>query len=175
MALEIMIAPATLTGINQRIKETHELKKYRPIVVLILKNGNGHYLVVQSAKNKDWWGFPQGGVNQGEDVIVAIFRELFEETRIERQHIKSIQYLGTNKIDIQNWENRDGFETGKVYHYFFLSGCEHYVPVIVQRKELSNYLWLTADEVQNQLSTVNTEKKDLLLRALSQAEKVNSS
>jgi 8-oxo-dGTP pyrophosphatase MutT (NUDIX family) len=46
------------------IREAHTKKEYRPVVVAVIKNINGHIIVVQSAKNKHEWYLPQGGIDQ---------------------------------------------------------------------------------------------------------------
>ncbi|AWD32668.1 RNA pyrophosphohydrolase [Candidatus Kinetoplastibacterium sorsogonicusi] len=68
---------------------------YRPNVGIILVN----------SKNKVFWGkrigeqswqFPQGGINNGESPIQAMYRELYEEIGLKSKHIK---ILGRTK----NW------------------------------------------------------------------------
>lgn len=55
---------------------------YRPCVGVMLVNGHGKVFVGKRIDNKegDWWQMPQGGMDDGEDVVTAGLRELAEET-----------------------------------------------------------------------------------------------
>ncbi|HTN14246.1 MAG TPA: RNA pyrophosphohydrolase [Sphingomonadaceae bacterium] len=57
---------------------------YRPCVGVMLVNGDGKAFVGRRIDNKegDAWQMPQGGMDDGEDVITAGLRELAEETGV---------------------------------------------------------------------------------------------
>lgn len=58
---------------------------YRPCVGVMLVDGSGRVFVGQriDAKEGDRWQMPQGGIDKGEDIPTAAFRELGEETGID--------------------------------------------------------------------------------------------
>ena len=57
---------------------------YRPCVGVMLVNAEGQVFVGRRIDNKegDWWQMPQGGVDEDEDLEIAVLRELAEETGI---------------------------------------------------------------------------------------------
>jgi putative (di)nucleoside polyphosphate hydrolase len=54
----------------------------------MLVNEEGRVFVGKriDTREGDWWQMPQGGVDPGEDLEVAAFRELEEETGIQSRH-----------------------------------------------------------------------------------------
>jgi len=57
---------------------------YRPCVGVMLVNEKGQAFIGKRIDNKegDWWQMPQGGMDDGEDVLAAALRELAEETGV---------------------------------------------------------------------------------------------
>lgn len=57
---------------------------YRPCVGVMLVNDRGEAFIGKRIDNKegDWWQMPQGGMDDGEDVLAAALRELAEETGV---------------------------------------------------------------------------------------------
>ena len=68
---------------------------YRPCVGVMLVNGQGRVFVGRRIDNRegDWWQMPQGGVDPGEDLKEAAFRELNEETGVEAEHVTIIKRI----------------------------------------------------------------------------------
>jgi putative (di)nucleoside polyphosphate hydrolase len=56
---------------------------YRPCVGIMLVNRDGQVFVGQRRDNhQDAWQMPQGGIDEGEAIIPAALRELWEETGV---------------------------------------------------------------------------------------------
>lgn len=60
---------------------------YRPNVGIILLNRHNQVFWGKRIREQAWQ-FPQGGINPGESPEQALFRELFEETGLQREHVK---------------------------------------------------------------------------------------
>jgi len=68
-------------------------KGYRPNVGIILCNDEGRVFWAKRM-GVDAWQFPQGGINENEDPENAMYRELWEETGLQKQHV---QILGRTR------------------------------------------------------------------------------
>ena len=59
---------------------------FRPNVGIVVANSRGQVLWARR-RGQTSWQFPQGGVQEGEAVDDALFRELHEEVGLERDHV----------------------------------------------------------------------------------------
>ena len=68
---------------------------YRPCVGTMMINAAGQAFVGKRIDNKegDWWQMPQGGVDDGEDLDEAMFRELGEESGVGRAHLEIVHRM----------------------------------------------------------------------------------
>ncbi len=68
---------------------------YRPCVGTMMINALGEVFVGKRIDNKegDWWQMPQGGVDDGEDMDEAMFRELAEETGVGSDLLEIVHRL----------------------------------------------------------------------------------
>jgi len=72
-----------------------DMLQYRPCVGVMLVNDEGKVFVGKRIDNKegDRWQMPQGGVDEGEDLDVAMLRELAEETGARPEHLEMLGRL----------------------------------------------------------------------------------
>ena len=62
---------------------------YRANVGIVITNDKDQVLLAKRYK-QDSWQLPQGGINQGETDVEALFRELNEEVGLESHHVSLI-------------------------------------------------------------------------------------
>ncbi|WP_268912529.1 bis(5'-nucleosyl)-tetraphosphatase [Lentilactobacillus sp. SPB1-3] len=103
-------------------------------IVYQIRNNMVCYLLLQSAVD-DFWGFPKGHIEAGEDLIDTAVREIFEETSltttIDTGFQQSIEY------DMKNGNH-------KVVN-FFVSRVPANVEVSEQEEEINSFGWFTFD------------------------------
>ncbi len=64
---------------------------YRPCAGVMLVNRDGRVFVGQRLDSTlEAWQMPQGGIDPGEDPLAAAWRELWEETGVERSHAELV-------------------------------------------------------------------------------------
>ena len=67
---------------------------YRNNVGIVIKNKDGKVLMCKRTERSvgevEKWQFPQGGVDKNEDLTLAMYRELKEETGITKAQVKRI-------------------------------------------------------------------------------------
>ena len=66
---------------------------FRANVGIILLNGNKRVFFGKRVGNRGWQ-FPQGGIQPGEEVVSAMYRELEEETGLKSEHVEIIAETG---------------------------------------------------------------------------------
>ncbi len=86
---------------------------YRPCVGLCLFNRDGKVFVGERLDSPGAWQMPQGGVDNGEDIATAAFRELKEEIGTDKADIIRI-HPATFKYDIPS-DVRARLPWGNIY------------------------------------------------------------
>ena len=69
----------------------YQKRPYRPCVGILLINSDKHIFAGQRIDNHlEAWQMPQGGIDEGEDVTTACFREMKEEIGTDKASIIAI-------------------------------------------------------------------------------------
>ena len=73
---------------------------YRPNVAMVVINSSNKVLICRR-KNTRTWQFPQGGIDNGEDIKKAMYRELSEEVGLSKDDVSLVgESEGTITYDI---------------------------------------------------------------------------
>ncbi|MBL4804373.1 MAG: RNA pyrophosphohydrolase [Alphaproteobacteria bacterium] len=74
-------------------------RPYRPCVGIALFNANGHIFVGERIDTPGAWQMPQGGIDEGEDLETAAFRELAEEAGTDKAEVLRVSE-STTRYDL---------------------------------------------------------------------------
>ncbi|MEK7125910.1 MAG: NUDIX domain-containing protein, partial [Patescibacteria group bacterium] len=128
---------------------------YRKGVSAIIINKNNEFLLVNLKSFEDkYFAIPGGGVEQGETLENAVYREIYEELGVEK---KFLQFVGQSNIPIKFKFKvikmiRDGNKYEGSERYFFgfrFVGANNEIKP--KDGEVRFYKWVTFDQLKNYL------------------------
>lgn len=127
---------------------------YRPNVGLMVVNPVGHVFAGQRLDHAgNAWQMPQGGIDEGEEPLVAAMRELGEETGISEDLVdllaetsEWLHYDFPVELAAQLW--RGGYRGQKQRWYLFrYLGNDAQINIATEEPEFSVWRWMEPAEV----------------------------
>jgi putative (di)nucleoside polyphosphate hydrolase len=141
--------------------------------IILLNNKNLVFVGKRKDNPGDKWQMPQGGVDDGEDFITAMKRELHEETRIKKiKIIKEIKQMYEYELPERLigiiWKGKFRGQSQKWFITKFM-GNDNEIDLNTKHPEFIEWKWIDI----NLLPKVIVEfKKDLYLRLLKEIKLV---
>ncbi len=129
--------------------------------VIILNNQNKIFVGKRKDNPVDKWQMPQGGIDQGEDHLTAMKRELYEETSIKSiEVIKELEgyyeYMLPKNLVGVIWKGKFKGQRQKWFVTKFI-GNEKEINLNTKNPEFIEWKWIIADELPNVI--VNFKKE----------------
>ena len=146
--------------LHYKVYSTLPLRKN---VVAVILNKNGRVLICQrdpknhdvdiiinqeSLKVNNYWQFPQGGIDGGENLVEAAKREAMEETGLKNLELIKISehthiYYWNNALR-KFWRNRRHKNIGQIQNIAYLKYGGSDADVKIDNHEFINYKWVSA-------------------------------
>lgn len=122
---------------------------YRPNVAAILrKPQSGKILIAERLQHKGSWQFPQGGVDKGEDLIAALYREVEEEIGVSQDKYDLIACRTDYRYKFPRGRLKKRKFCGQVQTYFLCDyhGTKNDIRLDAHVREFSDYKWILPEE-----------------------------
>ena len=151
----------------------HQLPMRTGVGIIVLNNNNQVFVGKRKDNPGDKWQMPQGGVDNGEDFITAMRRELIEETSIKNIKIlKEIQNmyqyeLPKNLVGII-WKGKFRGQRQKWFITKFL-GKDDEINLDTQHPEFIDWKWIDPKDLPE---VIVDFKKELYLNLLKEINQV---
>ena len=114
--------------------------------IIVLNNENKVFVAKRIDNSKNFWQMPQGGVNDGEDFLVAAHRELEEETSI--REVELIQEInGTTTYELPDhllgliWKGKYRGQKQKWFLMRYL-GSDKDINIKTNKPEFLDWKWI---------------------------------
>jgi putative (di)nucleoside polyphosphate hydrolase len=121
---------------------------YRPNVAAILSRPDGLILIAERARFKGAWQFPQGGVDDGETMEQALFREVEEEIGVRRDLITIASKRGGYRYAFPKGRLKYGLYGGQEQTYFLCQfhGKDADIDLNTHNREFGRWKWILPHE-----------------------------
>ena len=139
--------------------------RYRPNVAALIVNSGGSLLICERWTIPGAWQFPQGGVDTGETMEKALFREVREEVGLEARHYEVMDrrdgYRYLYPEHARGKKIRKHGSHGQEQTYFLCRLKADAPPVNVNQpqREFRAYRWILPEEFD--LDWLPTFKRDV--------------
>jgi|TARA_B100000902_G_scaffold170662_1_gene165067 putative (di)nucleoside polyphosphate hydrolase len=123
--------------------------------IVVLNEKNNVFVAKRIDNPKSFWQMPQGGVDEGEDLLQAAYRELEEETSIKNvELIKELEGTTTYELP-QNllgiiWK---GKYRGQIQKWFLMrfTGDEKEINIKTKNPEFLDWKWVELNKITDEV------------------------
>jgi putative (di)nucleoside polyphosphate hydrolase len=126
--------------------------RYRPNVAALMVNPAGNLLICERSTLRGAWQFPQGGVDAGESLEQALFREVLEEIGLDPRHYEVIarregyRYLYPEGVRHKKVRKHGNHGQEQTYFLCQLKSSAPEVNVNQKPREFRAYRWILPEE-----------------------------
>ena len=119
--------------------------------IVVLNKENKVFVARRIDNSGDYWQMPQGGVDKGEDFLIAAYRELSEETSIKSVKLikeleSSITYELPDHLLGIIWKGKYKGQKQKWFLMRFI-GDEKEINIKTKNPEFLDWKWINLDQI----------------------------
>jgi putative (di)nucleoside polyphosphate hydrolase len=128
--------------------------RYRPNVAALVVNADGNLLICERWTIPGAWQFPQGGVDAGESLEDALYREVREEVGLEAKDYEVVarrdgyRYLYPEKARGKKLRKHGSHGQEQTYFLCHLKPGAPQVNVNQKQREFRAYRWIPPEEFE---------------------------
>jgi len=139
---------------------------FRPNVAAILLNMDNEMLIAERAHIRGSWQFPQGGVDPGEGLEEALFREMEEEIGVQAHLIQLLDRKGGYRYEFPKGRLKYGIYGGQeqVYYLARFLGHDSDINIDTKHREFGRWRWIKPEKFD--MEWVPRFKRDVYQRIL---------
>ena len=151
----------------------YQKRPYRPCVGILLINSDKHIFAGQRIDNHlEAWQMPQGGIDEGEDVTTACFREMKEEIGTDKASIIAIhpEWLNYDIPEIladKLWDQKYRGQSQKWVALRFL-GSDNDINIKTHIPEFSKWKWVSPQQLSSLAAPFKREVYENVLNVFKQ-------
>ncbi|QJE95183.1 NUDIX domain-containing protein [Luteolibacter luteus] len=126
--------------------------RFRPNVAAVMVKPQGQLLICERWTIPGAWQFPQGGVDDGESLEQALFREVREEVGLLPQHYEVLgcragyRYLYPEDVRVKKMRKHGCHGQEQTYYHCLLKDDAPEVNVNQRPREFGAYRWIMPEE-----------------------------
>jgi bis(5'-nucleosidyl)-tetraphosphatase len=144
-------------------------QRHRSAGIIVFRRADAEclfLLILSRLTKRPLWEFPKGGVDEGETVMQAAMRELFEETGIHESEVALIpEFQRTEDYRFTSGRSDSRSLIHKQVTYFLAETTKS--EIVLSAKESSEYAWLNLADAAKRLRY--KERRQLLIDAATAA------
>lgn len=128
-------------------------QSFRAGVGAVILNGDGMVLAFKRNEENGGWQLPQGGMQEGEEPLATLYREVREETGLLAETLQAIELAPLlRSYEYPPEKKRDNNRRGQTQTWFFFRfvGNENQI-TLGDQKEFCAWRWMTITELIEQV------------------------
>lgn len=125
---------------------------FRAGTVAVVRNSKGRILAFERADQPDQWQLPQGGIDEGEQPVEGVWRELKEETGLGRKDVDLVDEYP--EWTVYEWPDRvkkNGQRLGQAQRWFMFEAKSDDIEPTPDGIEFCSWKWVKAGWLINQV------------------------
>ena len=124
---------------------------FRAGVVTVVQRSDGKVLAFERTDRADQWQLPQGGIENGESPKQAAWRELSEETGLDKRHVRLLREHEDWTVYTWPKEMRPDERLGQVHRWFFFEWKGLDIEPTPDGNEFGAWRWMNPKDLIEQV------------------------